>query len=81
MNGTQRGRVELSQSILDTELAPPLRGFRVRLMPQDEAPAIGSGQRLVTCQFRGTKVVLHHAGYTATIKRDVFKELVAANRR
>jgi hypothetical protein len=40
-------------------------------MLQDEAPAIGSGQRLVMCQFRGKKIVLHHAGYTATIERDV----------
>jgi hypothetical protein len=28
-------------------------------MLQDEAPAIGSGQRLLVCQFRKKKVVLH----------------------
>ena len=34
-----------------------------------------------SCVSSEKKVLLHHAGYTATIKRDVFKELVAANRR
>ena len=83
MNGRLRGRIghELRQAILDTELAPPLKGFRVRLLFEDQAPAIGSGQRLVLCQFRGKKVILHGGGYTATIKRDAFKELVASNRR
>lgn len=28
-------------------------------MLQDEAPAIGAGQRLLVCQFRKKKVVLH----------------------
>ena len=53
-----------------------------------EAPVIGCGKRLVTVQFRTRKkkkveklVVLHCAGYTATIKRDTFKELVASNKR
>ena len=77
----QRGSVALRQAILDTELAPPLKGFTVRLIFEDEAPAIGSGHRLVLVQFRGKKVILHGGGYTATIKRNVFKELVASNRR
>ena len=83
MNGRLRARIgrDLRQEILDTELAPPLQGFRVRVLFEDEAPAIGSGQRLVLCQFRGKKVILHGGGYTATIKRDAFKELVASNRR
>ena len=52
-----------------------------------EAPVIGCGNRLVTVQFRTRKkkveklVVLHCAGYTATIRREVFKELVASNKR
>ena len=54
-----------------------------------EAPILGCGNRLVTVQFRNVKrkkkvekfVVLHCAGYTDTIKREVFKELVASNRR
>ena len=46
-----------------------------------KAPAIGAGQRPVLVQFRGKKVILHCAGYTDTIKRDTFKQLVASNRR
>ena len=56
-------------------------GFEVRLLLDDEAPEIGSGLRLVTVQFRGKKVKLHHWAYTATIKREAFNELVASNRR
>jgi hypothetical protein len=70
----------LRNIILDTELHR-LTGFRVRLCFNDEVPAIGSGWRVVTCQFRGGMVILHHAGYAGTIKRDVFKERVAATRR
>ena len=79
--GTQRGSVgrKLRQLILHTEL--PLRGFTVRLILQDEAPQIGSGYRKVVCQFRGKKVILQHSGYAQVIKRDTFKELVAANKR
>lgn len=33
------------------------------------------------CQLQGKKVIVHHASYTATIKRDAFKALVAANKR
>ena len=79
--GTQRGSVgrKLRQLILHTEL--PLRGFTVRLILQDEAPQIGSGYRKVLCQFRGNKVVLHHGGYMQAIKREVFKALIAANKR
>jgi hypothetical protein len=65
------------------------KGFRVRLMLEMEAPNIGCGNRLVTVQFRTVKrnkrvervVVLHCAGHTDTIRRDVFKRLVASNRR
>ena len=83
MNGRLRARIgrDLRQEILDTELAPPLQGFRVRVLLEDEAPAIGSGQRLVLVQLRGQKVLLHGGGCTATMKRDAFKELIASNRR
>jgi hypothetical protein len=52
-------------------------------MLEMEAPAIGCGNRLVTVQFRTRKklVVLHCAGYTATITREAFKELIASNKR
>ena len=42
MNGRLLGRIgrELRHAILDTELAAPLQGFRVRLLFEDEAPAI-----------------------------------------
>jgi hypothetical protein len=65
------------------------KGFPVRLMLETEAPNIGCGNRLVTLQFRKAKrnkkverfVVLHCAGYTDTIRRETFKELVASNQR
>ena len=56
-------------------------GFKVRLCLKDEAPAIGCGWRVVTCQFRGSKVTLHHAGCSATIKRARFKQILAATGR
>ena len=54
-----------------------------------EAPILGCGNRLVTVQFRNVKrkkkvekfVVLHCAGYTDTIRREAFKELVVSNKR
>ena len=60
-----------------------LNGFRVRLCidAEKELQVLGCGWRIVTCQFRGTKVLLHHNGSVASMKRQAFKELVAANRR
>jgi len=87
VNGRLRGRVELRKAILDSELVPPLQGFLVRLYFELEAPEIGCGQRLVLCQFRGNKVRLYHHledgqwMHSTTIWRDVFKGLVAANKR
>jgi hypothetical protein len=87
VNGRLRGKVELRKAILDAELAPPLKGFLVRLYFELEAPDIGCGQRLVLCQFRGNKVCLYHYRQdgqwmrSTTIRRDVFKDLVAANKR
>ena len=84
MNGRLRGRIghELRQAILDTELAPPLKGFRVALTAFRTKPLLSAPVNVWSwCQFRGKKVILHGGGYTATIKRDAFKELVASNRR
>jgi hypothetical protein len=62
---------------------PKLAGFNVRIAieGEKELQGLGCGWRVVTCQFRGDKVVLHHAGDTATIKRKDFKELIEATRR
>jgi hypothetical protein len=79
-----RLRAERRRSISNAyrlETEPLLKGFTVRLGFEDEVPAIGSGLRTVLVQFRGKKVILHHASYTATIKRDAFKALVAASKR
>jgi hypothetical protein len=56
-------------------------GLKVRLCLEDEVPAIGCGWRVVTCQFRRSKVALLHAGYSATIKRADFKQIVVGTRR
>ena len=60
-----------------------LNGFRVRLCidTEKELQVLGCGWRIVTCQFRGNNVLLHHNGSVASMKRQAFKELVAANRR
>jgi hypothetical protein len=59
-----------------------LKGFRVRLCveAEKELQIFGCGWRIVTCQFRSNRVLLHHNGNTATMKRGAFKELVAVMR-
>jgi hypothetical protein len=59
-----------------------LKGFRVRLCieAEKELQVLGCGWRIVTCQLRGDKVLLHHKGNVATMKRKAFKELLAAVR-
>ena len=42
---------------------------------------LGCGWRIVTCQFRGNNVLLHHNGSVASMKRQAFRDLVSANRR
>jgi hypothetical protein len=87
VNGRLPGKVELRKAILDNELVPPLKGFLVRLYFELGAPDIGCGQRLVLCQFKGEEVRLYHYHedgqwmHSTTISRDVFKDLVAANKR
>jgi hypothetical protein len=59
-----------------------LRGFKVRICieGEKELQVLGCGWRIVLCQLRGNKVLLHHNGNIATIKRKAFKELLAAVR-
>ena len=59
-----------------------LRGFKVRICieGEKELQILGCGWRIVTCQFRGNKVLLHHNGNVAAMKRKAFKELLAALR-
>jgi hypothetical protein len=55
-------------------------GFKVYIgiEGEKELQVLGCGWRIVTCHFRGNKVLLHAAGQTATMKRKAFKELVEA---
>jgi hypothetical protein len=66
---------------IDDALGDP-KGFRVRLCieAEKELQVLGCGWRIVTCQFRGHKVLLHHNGTVATMKRAAFMALVAATR-
>ena len=59
-----------------------LKGFRVRLSidAETELQVLGCGWRIVTCQFRGNNVLLHHNGSVASMKRQAFRALVSANR-
>ena len=60
-----------------------LKGFRVRLSidAEKELQVLGCGWRIVTCQFRGNNVLLHHNGSVASMKRQAFTDLVSASRR
>ena len=59
-----------------------VKGFRLRICIEDEKELqiLGCGWRIITCQFRGNKVLLHHNGNVATMKRKAFKELLIAIR-
>ena len=65
--------------------APALlpRGFRLRLCidNEKELQVLGCGWRIVICQFRGHMILLHHHKNVATMKREAFSDVVAANRR
>ena len=60
-----------------------VKGFTLRIYIEDEKELqiFGCGWRIITCQFRGNNVLLHHNGSIATMKRKAFKELLAANKR
>ena len=55
-----------------------VKGFKLRLCieGEKELQILGCGWRIVTCQFRGDEVLLHHNGNVATMKRKAFKELL-----
>jgi len=59
-----------------------LKGSRVRICieAEKELQVLGCGWKIVTCQFRGSNVLVHHNGNTATMTRKAFKELVVAMR-
>jgi hypothetical protein len=59
-----------------------LRGIRARVFinAQEELQVLGCGQRVVTIQFRGKRVLLHHNGNTGTMKRPDFKAFLALNK-
>jgi hypothetical protein len=59
-----------------------VKGFKLRICieSEKELQILGCGWRIVTCQFRGDKVLLHHNGNVATMKRKAFEELLAAIR-
>jgi hypothetical protein len=55
--------------------------LRICIESEKELQILGCGWRIVTCQFRGDKVLLHHNSSIATMKRAAFKTLVAATRK
>ena len=59
-----------------------VKGFQVRLCieAEKELQVLGCGWGIVTVELDGPKVRLHHDGNIATMKRKVFKELLAAVR-
>jgi hypothetical protein len=59
-----------------------VKGFRLRIYieTEKELQVLGCGWRIVLCQLRGNKVLLHHNCNVATMKRNAFKELLAAIR-
>ena len=68
--------------IWQTELNFPPMGFRVRVCieGEKELQVIGCGWRIVICQFRGDKVLLHHNSGTAKMKRAAVERFITANR-
>jgi hypothetical protein len=52
-----------------------MKGFKLRICieGEKELQILGCGWRIITCQFRGDKVLLHHNGNTATMKRQAFQ--------
>ena len=60
-----------------------VKGLKLRICieGEKELQILGCGWRVVACQFRGNKVILHYNGNVATMKRKAFKEMLAANKR
>jgi hypothetical protein len=81
-NGLRRPVIGHNEPIRDLKDAlGELAGMRARVFinAQEELQVLGCGQRIVTIQFRGKTVLLHHNGNTATMKRPAFKEFLARN--
>jgi hypothetical protein len=81
--GQPRSGVARNEPIRDLKDAlGELRGIRARVFinAQEELQVLGCGQRVVTVQFRVNKVLLHHNGNTAAMKRPAFKEFLALNK-
>ena len=55
-----------------------MKGFKLRICieGEKELQILGCGWRIVTCQFRGDKVLLHYSGSVAAMKRKAFMELL-----
>lgn len=62
---------------------PRLWGYKVRLYieAEKELQELGCGWRIVIVELDGSRVLLHHNGSIATMKRDAFKALLARNKR
>ena len=52
-----------------------------RLKKMASKKKTGCGWRIVTSQFRGKNVLLHHNGKTATMKGKAFNEFLSATKR
>ena len=74
------GRNDLVRDVDDA--LRTMKGVKLRICidAEKELQVLGCGWRIATCQFRGNKVLLHHNGNIATMKRKAFKELLAAVR-
>ena len=75
--------VGVNDSVLSVDAAlRTVNGLKLRIYieGEKELQALGCGWRIVTCQFRGNKVLLRRNGSIATMKRKAFKELLAAVR-
>ncbi len=68
-----------AQIVAQGEKPNPI-GFSLPDSTKGRVWLLGCGWRIVTCQFRGNKVLLHHNGNVATMKRKAFKELLIAIR-
>ena len=59
---------------------PQPKGLNIQVYLEAEAPAIGCGWRVVLCQLRD-KTVVFTTPPTATVTRNVFKNLITCNKR
>jgi hypothetical protein len=74
------GRNEPVKNIKDALGIPIGLRARVFINDQEELQVLGCGQRIVTIQFRGKHVLLHHNHNTAKMKRAAFKDFLKRNK-